>query len=326
MALRDILLRAAPVIGMQITNTSGRLACVDRINAAARELYDSTDLAGCLREEVFETTRDQRMISLPWYVDKIRAVREYEAREKITTNDMRQRYQTNAAYMPMLSWRVKGFSPIQRDITNASLLTFTLATADSVEFGIIITGPTQHASIATETLTVEIGETAVTSTKAFTSDPELRAIRKSIANNVDITVTDASSNVLAVIPNTELESRYTLIQIGDTEDNSTDSMCYEVLFKMRFTPFVSDYDEFPCRGFDDAIYWKVMEHYHSERQGQEQNAILAHQKCVEVVRQQNSNMSAGLKMSMDFGTNRFLSISDEYYSDYRTFLGPPIRS
>jgi hypothetical protein len=310
MALRDILLSTAPVLTINLSDTGQRALLVARINRAARELYDSQDFAGTLREQVFTFAASAHQVALPWYVDQIRGVREYDAGDKVQINSMRPRYQTNAWTQDLLSWRVKGFSPLQCEITNATQLTLTFSEALTEPVDVIVTGATATASCYTETVSFDVGDTVKTTTKQFQSWPEFRSIRKSAATNADLTVTSATQT-LAEIPNRELESRYTLVQILDKEFTTSSVVTdYEILYKMRFSPFVDDYDEFPCRGFDMAIHWKTLEHHFAERQDEGDRAVGCHEKCNEVLRQINANDAAGKEMFMDFGQNRFLDIVD----------------
>lgn len=309
--LKNILIDVANTIGSSVLDSNGRAWTLSKINGAAQEMYDSTDLAGCLREQVFTIEAGQQISALPYYVEKIRAVRDWNMSRKITLNDMRPRFQTNKWRQPYLSWRVLGVYPLARELGNAGSIILQALAPVTQRVKVTITGATSTASRTSETITFEVGDSLKTLTKSFVS---VESVSKDIVNEVDIRVQDATYNELAVIPNSELNSRYTHIQVTDTSDPSlTPNTTFEILYKIRFTPFNADTDEFPCRGFDKAIYWKTLSHMWAEQKDRGDAAIAAEAKCQKIINDINANDSGGIELEMDFGKPRYDRIQDTPY-------------
>ena len=306
--LKNILLECSAAVGISLTEVDKRAWLIAKINAAAEEIYNSGDNAGCMREQVFTVESTQQQVTLPYYVDKIRAAREWNTSRKMHLNDMRPRYQTSKWRQPFLFWRVKGVVALKRDLGNQGTITCIFGEAVTARTKVVITGSTSTASRTAETLTYEVGDTSKTTTKSFTS---IESISKSVTTVADLTIYDASANTIAEIPNHELSSRYTLVQVTDEESPQlSPNNVFEVLYKIRFSPFINDTDEFPCPGFDKAIYWKVLEHIWAEQKDRVDAAIMAGQKCAAIINQLNANDSGGIEIEMDFGRPRYSGIQD----------------
>lgn len=306
--LKTILLDCSAAVGVSLTEADKRAWLIAKINGAAEELYNSGDNAGCLREQVFTVESTQQQTTLPYYVDKIRAAREWNTSRKMHLNDMRPRYQTSKWRQPFLFWRVKGIVPLMRELSNQGTLTCIFREAVTTRTKLTVTGATSTASRWVETLTYEVGDTSKTTSKSYVS---IESISKNITTTSDLVIYDASAATVAEIPNHELSSRYTLVQVTDEESPVlSPNNVFEVLYKIRFSPFINDTDEFPCPNFDKAIYWKTLEHIWAEQKDRGDAAILAGQKCAAIVAQLNANDSGGIEVEMDFGRPRYTGIQD----------------
>ena len=115
MPLKYLINTLARELGGQ--NVNQRAVLLARINQAAKELYESQDLPGSLREATFEVTSDGIM-ALPYYVGPVRAVRHNTEKYKVELADMAPRYCYQAWKEDWNKWRVMNSSPIQRSIVN----------------------------------------------------------------------------------------------------------------------------------------------------------------------------------------------------------------
>jgi len=132
MSLKNILQDISTQFGIDITDTTERELYIERINQVSGELYNSMDLPGSVKEQIFQVDdRDNYQVSFPHYVDKLRAIRFYNSNGgPITLEDMRPRYHlrrwgTNG----LLKYRIKAQNArLAKHIENAAPLTFSLPT------------------------------------------------------------------------------------------------------------------------------------------------------------------------------------------------------
>jgi hypothetical protein len=264
MPLKEILSQFGSEFGIHINIANERAYLVNLINTVARDAYVENDLKNCEREQVFEAGQYDQQIALPQYVDKVIALRYYDTRLPVTQKDMRPRYMMHSWRLPYLGypyyrWRMKGESPLKRNISNAGLLKFTIAKANSSLFSIVVTGSTINSTRIQEVITFAVGTTEATTINHW---QDIETIRKTANTDYNVIVLDVNDNELATIPNSELFSIYKILQVLDRNEYPVMSNLIEVLYKTRFVPFANDYDQFPCGDFyDEVIFWKAAAKY-----------------------------------------------------------------
>lgn len=325
MAYIDIYREVAGVTGN--TSTSQESFVKSLINKAAEDLYSQSDLVNCLREQLFikddDSTPQVLQFTLPWYVWKLRAIREYNTGIKISTHDMRPRYQTQGwkEFLEPYLYRTKYNLPISKNIINEGALTLSLPDGETVAtaFSVTIVGSNASKARFTETVNFVAGDTEKTTNNVF---QEIESIRKSAVTEFDLYVYDPDDRELSYIPNSELGPFYTLIQISDYP--YINPQYIEVLYKTRFVPFHNDADEFPCGNiYDKAIVYKTLEQYYITYRKEFETATGYHIKCNEHVNNIACDFSDGNEKEIDFGSNRYLNMLPSYTS--RTGLNPIFR-
>lgn len=310
MPLIDILSEVAADLGVDITNANDRSYLVNKINQAAKELYTSADLKGSLREQLFNIGSADQQVALPYYVDSIRGVRDYDSQLPITVQDMQPRYQAEG-WKDFLGykWRVKHKQyPLTRGILNIGPLTVTLSAPATGDLAVIVTGQTATASRLQETVAFSVGQQTKTTASLFTS---IESIQKTAITLENVLVYDITNTLLAEIPNCEAKSSYTIIQVLDRDSVTSQDVVVEVLYKTRFTPFYNDYDSFPCGDlYDRAIFWKTLEFMFAKQDGPENTnrAIAANAKCNQVIVDIAENQETGVALRMQFPKNRFRNL------------------
>jgi len=306
MSAKYILTQYAKETGQPITSSSQRANSLVRINEVAKELWDSQDLPGSLVEQVFDMDFTLKEITLPYYVDQVRGVRHYNSRTRVKANDTRPRYHTNAWTQPLLSFRIKQIIPIGHSITNEAPLTVELSDVNSEEFSVYIKMSTSTRTSVVEKVTFPSGTTSAITVNAPTSFPGIKNIEKDRVTDVDLVVKDSNGVVLAAIANNELQSRYTLIQVVDeTVIFVQTDPCYELLYKVSFSPFFNDYDVFPVEKYDDIIIWKSVENFWKKKPGGKEQADAARATVAKLMADKAANSEAGEELEINFGTNRF---------------------
>lgn len=261
--LSYILKQVSKEVGTNLLNATHRLLLVDDVNRAAKELYESSDLFDSLDEEVFDIyTANENQASLPWYVEFIRGLRNFDGRYAVDLEDPKNRYfQGINTEIWNQRLRNKRRSAVAREVENQSRITFRIVETETTDIVFTIVGPTHNASQVTETVTLSAGSLEVETTKQYTDG--IRKISKDRVTDNDVIIEDVNDNELGRIPNHLLETKYTVIQVMDsiTSTASDPQNAVEVLFKRPFVPLINDGDEFQCGSrYDDAIVWKILEH------------------------------------------------------------------
>jgi hypothetical protein len=320
--LKDILIRCALEPGISVTTSSEKSWLKTKVNEAARDLYQNGDLTGSLREQVFDINPTGNQISLPWQVGEVRAARYYGNGRKISLHDMRPRYHTDgwAESLWDIVWRIKNISPIARDLVSATRLTVSIPLPEASAFKVAIVGATSNSNRVEEQLTFAVGETTKETTNVFAPvklDP-IDFIGKSGTTTYDVTVKDANGNVLSVIPNNLENARYTVIQVSPktlSTDQISGCICVEILYKHTFFPFVNDYDEFLCPGYDEAIYWTFVRNWNASQPGMEMRVALAEAGAQSVLSNRAKEGTMGKEKMIDFGPNLMRRMFHAGYDD-----------
>lgn len=296
--LIDIINNVREIVGIKPTDTAAREQLLAYINRAGREIYDGVDLPNTLREDKFCIDDDHSQITLPWYVDGIRGIKNHETGVPYMLFDTRVEYGAEEVQQPLYTWRFIRMSPLVRDIPAAGTLTITLAEAQAESLQVAVSGQTTTAAMAIETVTFAAGEVSRTTTKQFMQESPtgITSITKNKVTTCDVVVTDtASSTEIARIPNRHFAARNQIIQIY-TADRPMQygNDCFRILYKLPYTPLWYDNDSFFDPKLEEALAWKVQEHFYA-RQGdveRAQIAMLASAKCWDVVRRVSQNQEA----------------------------------
>lgn len=328
MPLINILSEIAANCGIDTKNTNERANLLFKINEAAKELYDSTDLPGSLYEQIFNISLQNKQVALPWYVDNIRAMRYYDNRQGVIINNQLPRYSTGAWRTENnFKFRLRKKLPTHTQLLNASALTLTIPQSDnSFSFKVYIVGTTSTSARVQEEVDFPIGATTRQTTNSFLNDFNLysiEAINKSSVCTYDVTVKNADGVEIAKIPNHQLYVDYCILQVqNDDVDLTVEDDCIEVLFKIKQQNFVNDYDSFICGNqFDRVIAWKFMEAYYALKPDGASSAIAAGNKAQQVLDSVINNIDNSVQKPIDFGRNGYLNLMQYPFSGYNSRRG-----
>lgn len=324
MSLQKILSDISTELGIDITNTEQRNWIIEKVNDAALELYTSGDIRGCLREQTFNLDTDAQessLVSLPSYIDEIRGCRITQlVGGKVPQHSMRPRYSLGEGWgdnMFSLPIRVVRESAMfKRDVSNASVLTFTLADVEEVDVEIFVVGATTNADKSTELVTIPAGQLSAETEYQYVEVPA--NIEKGAVTKHNITITDVDGNEMAVIGNTEYQPSYKWIEFQDNNaslgqiSNFRYFTAFDILYKTRFVPFRNLFDEFPCPKCDRIIFYKFMQYYESQQPGKEQRAIFASEQCKKLLENLNKDSDQGKTLRIEFGRNGFAEAQNPY--------------
>jgi hypothetical protein len=308
--LKNIIENTFGPLGLDPQRTEDRLLLVKKINFAAKELWDETDLIGSLQEQFFVTT-DENQVTFPYYVYQIRGLRSVNTNGPFELKDMSPRYYYGAGYDSNIEWRLLPKSPIERNISNSAPMTISVPVAETVRVRFTVRGRTTNSQKLSETVTLEVGETAVAFTQSF---EDVLFFHKDVVTTNDCTMRDADLNTIAVIPNALLKSLYCVAQIRDPSFDNTisNNATFQLLFKQLFVPFVNDDDEYPVEDYDDAIVWKTLSHFYATKEGQEGLAAAYAGQVLGLLRTRDADASRGIVKPVQVRANRFIKALNSY--------------
>lgn len=328
MALKAIITRIASELGYSVTTESELDFLTTKLNELGKALYQSKDIKGCLWEITVYLDSDDEgplfssLVSLPHYVGNLRGLRYSNVvGGKIPLNDIVPRYHygrgwgANAFTLPYRI--INDNSPIQREISNASTLTFSIANPVSKDINVAIIGKTSTANKKQELVTIVAGETSV---ECIGNYEEIYSITKDGPCDEDITITDADDNEMGVIPNDKLSPLYTVIEVNDANAsiaaNTTPTgvlASIDILYKKRYYPFVNLNDEFPCPDCDDILFYLFAAWHESQTPGMEARTGGAAQTANTLLDNVLIDKETGVSMDIQFTPNGLLEAQRPYF-------------
>jgi hypothetical protein len=235
-----------------------RTTLVPIINEVYKQIIDSLDLPE-FRYEVNITANvdfNTRIITLPYYVQELRAARASRTGYNIALNAPARYFQSDHWFQNQWEWKIVGHRPHKRVIQNATPLTFVLKDVTSEDVVLSINGQTDRASNIEEILTIPAGSTKATTINSF---KDLDVVKKAKPSSVDLKGFDGDGSEVIEIANSYLEARHVLVQIKDPIDQSFFTCtCYQILYKVRPPYLWNDSDFIPDVVYQ-ALYQKTLE-------------------------------------------------------------------
>jgi len=300
----DLIKHASEITNIRGNTDDERAQILLYVNRAAKELYTTNDLPNSLHEQYFTIVASTQLITLPWYVDEIRGIRRATYSSKIQLVDMRPRYHYRPWRQQTLQWRLLGETALEQNITDAGRLTLSLQGVETESLSVTIVGQTTQSALAEETVTFEPGQTQVTTINQYMQEAPhgIRSIVKSRLNLYDIVITqELDGRQIATLPNNRKISKNQLLQVHDGNYSLiySGNELVEILYKWPYKDLDTDYDLFlGTERFDDAIIWKLREHWHSTRAGEEQLALAASLKCRELMQALCANIEQSAEQTV----------------------------
>jgi tetratricopeptide (TPR) repeat protein len=290
MSLYYVLDQLGKKMGLNPSDSTQRAILLDKVRTAAKELYDTSDMAGSLEEELFKVNGNQT-IAFPAYMGDIRAMREGFDRTAIKLSQMRPRYNQFNWEDGWRNWRQKGLHALQTSLRNQSQLTLTVQEVENPPVTVYVSGPIVGASMASEA--VVMSQTSVQTVNAYL---DIAALTKQCTNSWDISINDADGNQISYIPCNQIRALFQIMDISDAPwfIPNTNALFgwVEVLYKKALIWLTNDSDEFPAPGYDDVIVYKCLQSYY-EDQNNPQAAIAYYQKAMTVLAQIHENANRG---------------------------------
>lgn len=262
MSLQYVLQQVGYKVGLNPQDSTQRDVLLRFARMAAKELYDTSDMAGSLEEQYFRVNADQT-ISLPAYVGQVRAMRNSYGHDAIKLSQMRPRYNQINWEDGWRNWRVKGLQTLQAALTNQSQVILSVGGVEPTPMVVNISGSSEGVSSIHESVTM-------TSIQMLSVNQylDISNITKAATSVYDLIITDIDGNQISSIPNDKIRAQFQIIDV------STAPWCpkisnpllnwVEVLYKKSLPWFSNDNDEFPAMGYDDVWVTKCLQLYYEE--------------------------------------------------------------
>jgi hypothetical protein len=293
MALGYILEQFCRKIGItDLSDPSAKSLALKYINPAAKELYNMSDMAGCLDEQCFQVNSNQE-ISFPSYIGQIRAMRDawWYGRADIKLSQMRPNYNQFSWADSWKNWRVKNLRTLQASLKNQSQVLLTVKAVESTPVVVNISGPGIGSTNQTESITMS--STQMNSQNAYL---DITAFTKTSINQYDVVMTDIDGNQISSIPNNQYKASYQIIDVSMmpyTPINAPVAGWIEVLYKKSLPILQNDSDEFPAIGYDDVIWNKALQLYWEEQPAGIQQAMEFSTKSGQLLAQIHEDANRG---------------------------------
>jgi hypothetical protein len=319
MSLSYIIEQVCVECGYDVVND--RALLLRQINKAWKEIYESTDLPGSLREVTVLVSADS-IVALPYYVGELRNIRAHYSMERLTLQELQSKYSFQPWSQIWNNWRVMKKSPVKTCILSGVLPLFlTMEDSDSVDVNITVTGRTAKSARVSETVTLSAGDTETQLENNFI---EIFSITKDVINTNDITLTgadtDGNETELSVIPNNKLSSIYTIINVSQLPSGGEQGTTYryvDVLYKEPLSQLSDDGDELSCQGFDDAVVMKCAEYFYTSKDDGETKAIAYHAKCDELVGNATHDRNMETEKTITFAPQGYFGLYQPSWSYQR---------
>jgi len=319
MSVEYILDRFGKKIGMSPSDTSQRALLLDYLNEAAQELYEQSDMPGCLEEAEFYVQGD-KTVALPANVYAIRGIREKSGNNaEWETEALTAHYRENNWASDNNKFRVIGYSPLKVSLPTS--ITEAANGTDKLKvrwYGVTTTDDNYEVVVKTthsESYLVSVTGTAVavsvnaTATLANLGVPFTDIVSFTRTNKPTATVGLAQlidytdSTVYAEIPSNSMESRYLIVDVSAFPFSSSagqdDAHTLQVLYKKSLPRLQNDVDEFPAVGYDNILVSKCMELF-LEEQGKLEEAILHDRKATRSLARRQADLERGQEQKVVF--------------------------
>lgn len=300
MSVQYILQQTGFKMGLNPSVQEQRSVLLRFVNTAAREIYQTSDMAGILEEQYFKVNPNQT-IALPDYIGQVRAMREADSHAALNLSQMRPRYNQYNWQDEWRNWRVKGLSALQQSIRNQSGLVISVPAIETPAISVSIVGSTDDSSSISET--IQMTSISIQTANNYT---EISAITKNAVNNYDVTIADIDGNQLSYIANDKLKAEFQIIDVSNAPwllPNTNPVIGWvEVLYKKALPWLQNDTDEFPAKGYDEVIIAKCFQLYFEE-QGNIQLAIAFQTKATGLLAQIHEDANRGTDDTVAFVEN-----------------------
>lgn len=303
--LLDVLTRVAADTGYKVTQQ--RTALLDLLNAGAREMYDSLECNHIYREVTVVVPRD-KLVSLPSLIGDLRGMRAHTTDYPFPLQSISApRYVDENWNYKVKNWRELGHSPVHTFVAAVGALTIE-APVVSDGATLLISGQTATAERLQEEIEID-GSPKVSSTQF---GPTIHMISCVNERSCNITIKDVNGNEIAVLYNTENETRYLIVDVSEvfwSVDTASDETLIDVCYKHPLWRLTQDTDVFPAGSrYDNAWYHLCMHKYFSPMENRRTDASEERGLYSAALVEAKGSAEQNIEKKISFGRNKFYNM------------------
>lgn len=305
--LLDVITRVAAETGIDLVQQ--RNVLVDYFNAASRIFHHELE-ANKMYREVTLVVPPNKIISLPSFIGEVKGVRVHTTEMLVPLQSMNvPRYTNSTLLYKIRNWRDLGDTPVRQNLVVISPLTITCPAIETTPITLKICGQTNAANKLEES--VLINNTSVSTVNQF--GPSIFSIACFDNRDNDITISDNLGNVLAILHNKELKTRYKLIDVSQIFWPASDTIggqyFADVLYKLPFILCKNDTDSFSGGDdYDEAIYHMMLHLNFMTQGGKDQQAVTELGRATQILKSVKDGTEAGIVKKLNFGRNKFYGL------------------
>lgn len=303
--LLDVLTRVSSDTGYKTVQQ--RTALLSLLNSAAREMYDSLECNHIYREVTCVVPRD-KLVSLPSLIGDLRGMRAHT--EDVTfplQSISAPRYVDNRWTYNVKNWRELGHSPVHTFIGEIGKLTID-APIYNESANILLSGQSPGAERIEEEVPITLPSRQ--SNKQFGAS--MFMIASTNIRSCNITIKDVQGTEIAVLYNTENETRYLIVDVSRvfwSVDTLADESLIDICYKHPLWKFTKDTDTFPAGSrYDNCWYHLCMHKYFSPMENRRADASEERGLYMAAMIEAKAGAESGIEKRMSFGHNKYYDL------------------
>lgn len=224
------------------------------LNAAVREIWGALDP---VLDEIMIEVRNP-LVTLPWFVGELRAIKSVCRDEAMTLTTPRPYYASKVpTSLPFIT--LNSGTPLLRSLRTASTLTISRAIAD-IPITVTVHGATRNGSAAMHPISLPAGTKQAELKVAYVT---LTALVRDRLDNCDTEVYDAENVLISRIPMDRFDARYLQIRITDRRLDNFNEPEFFALYYRPVVPYYSSIDSALDPRLVDMTQNKIMEMIYS---------------------------------------------------------------
>lgn len=309
--LLDVLTRVSADTGYHAVQK--RTALLNLLNNAAKEMYDSLECNDIYREVTCVVPRD-KLVSLPSIIGPIRGVREHTCDFPFPMQSISApRYVDERWNYKVRNWRILKSSPVHTFLSEIGPI---IAETLDVNAGLslLISGRTPNSERYEESITID-----ATPKNTLTAFSDINNISCTQERTYNITIKDSNQIEIAVLYNTENETRYLIVDVSQvfwSKDTANDETLVDICYKNPLWRFTKDSDVFPAGSqYDEAWYHLCMHKYFSPMQNRSSDASSERALYAAAMVEAKGSQESFIEKKFTFGPNKYFDLFNRPYSD-----------
>lgn len=305
----EVLNRVAADTGLSPTNQRATLVAL--LNLAAKEIYDRLE-CNKIFWEVTLAVPPNKIVTLPSYIGELRGMARSPTNELLIPIHPigAPRYVSSSWEYRWKNWRDLGENPTMVYPSVVGPLTISCAKVEDEPVTLFINGQTNKALRIEEQ--IEVSATSQQTTNLF--GPQIYSIScPNVNRTVDINIADANGQLLAVLYNMDLYTRYKMIDVSEcpwSMDTNAGNALIDILYKVLLRKLSLDSDNFPAgQEFNTSWYWMAMYLYYKPMKNKPVDYENFFPNAMTSLKSAKGTQEDALLKKMSFGPNRYYDLT-----------------